>query len=499
MSSQKINPRTGQFNLVGEGGATNWNDIVGKPSSTPVNIDSAVIKSHTRNTDTTLDKSTGAPSNILYLNYPITASSYYSSRLPDYVVDGDPDNFWYAIGIGNWIKKDFGAGNEKTCVRLRFKPINWDGIHLLKDWKLEGSNDDSDWTELVAGTNPPLATTWIDEVFVNTTPYRYYRFTIINNQPLGEAGIDAILGEWELYEDISYVPLIVDGEIQNNLAVQNGITVDGRDISVDGTKLDTLQSPLTGNVTYYVSTTGNDITGDGSSGTPFATIAHALNLIPKNLNGFTASVLINTGTYIEQGIRCESFKNGHLIIGKVSGTVTITSVSGSGDFIFYIWYNSAQVSINNLNLQVLDNNLFCLDIENCISVDATQMKFGDNGNTGTKGLYAFRSVVTAGCSDIDANKVSIGLYADDGSNILLYGLNTWGDTFLEPDAAGTIKDTNNLMLTGELSIKVYAQASEPTLTADNRIAIWIDTDDANKVYLLFRRGSGDQVKILFNL
>jgi hypothetical protein len=499
MSSQKINPRTGQFNLVGEGGATNWNDIVGKPSSTPANIDSAVSAKHDQNTDHILQALNSDFVDILG-EATFTAGQTYSVYTPDLAHNGNINyqDGWIGEGtLPNWIKADFGVGNEKIITKARIISEIQDHTTRLKDYKIQGSNNNSDWTDL-ATVVYPNERVWQYVNFVNTTAYRYYRLYCMSNYNVEITNTIYII-EWELSEDTGIVDIINEGELINDLAVQNGITVDGRDISVDGTKLDTLQSPLTGNVTYYVSTTGNDITGDGSSGTPFATIAHALNLIPKNLNGFTASVLINTGTYIEQGIRCESFKNGHLIIGKVSGTVTITSVSGSGDFIFYIWYNSAQVSINNLNLQVLDNNLFCLDIENCISVDATQMKFGDNGNTGTKGLYAFRSVVTAGCSDIDANKVSIGLYADDGSNILLYGLNTWGDTFLEPDAAGTIKDTNNLMLTGELSIKVYAQASEPTLTADNRIAIWIDTDDANKVYLLFRRGSGDQVKILFNL
>lgn len=55
--------------------------------------------------------------------------------------------------------------------------------------------------------------------------------------------------------------------------------------------------------------------------------------------------------------------------------------------------------------------------------------------------------------------------------------------------------TGNIALAGELKIKVYSQASEPTLNADSYMAIWIDTDDSNKVYLVFRRGTGDQVKI----
>ena len=48
---------------------------------------------------------------------------------------------------------------------------------------------------------------------------------------------------------------------------------------------------------------------------------------------------------------------------------------------------------------------------------------------------------------------------------------------------------------GELSVKVYSQDAEPTLTADNYLAVWIDTNDSNKTYLLFRRGSGDHTKI----
>ena len=53
----------------------------------------------------------------------------------------------------------------------------------------------------------------------------------------------------------------------------------------------------------------------------------------------------------------------------------------------------------------------------------------------------------------------------------------------------------NLDIPGEISVKVYSQDDEPTLTADNRMAIWIDTNDSNRVYLLFRRGTGDQVAV----
>jgi len=47
----------------------------------------------------------------------------------------------------------------------------------------------------------------------------------------------------------------------------------------------------------------------------------------------------------------------------------------------------------------------------------------------------------------------------------------------------------------DLVLKAYEQDDEPTLDTDNKAAIWIDTNDSNRVYLVFRRGSGDQVKV----
>jgi hypothetical protein len=56
-------------------------------------------------------------------------------------------------------------------------------------------------------------------------------------------------------------------------------------------------------------------------------------------------------------------------------------------------------------------------------------------------------------------------------------------------------DTEKLAKDSEIAIKLYSQNDEPTLAADNNLAIWIDTDDSNRVYLLYRRGTGDQVAV----
>jgi len=47
----------------------------------------------------------------------------------------------------------------------------------------------------------------------------------------------------------------------------------------------------------------------------------------------------------------------------------------------------------------------------------------------------------------------------------------------------------------DLVIKNYSQATEPVLDTNNKLAMWKNTSDADKIYLVFRRGNGDQVKV----
>jgi len=55
-------------------------------------------------------------------------------------------------------------------------------------------------------------------------------------------------------------------------------------------------------------------------------------------------------------------------------------------------------------------------------------------------------------------------------------------------------DTDKWSEGSEITLKVYEQDDEPELTEDHKMAIWIDTDDSDRVRLLFRRGSGDIVR-----
>jgi hypothetical protein len=72
---------------------------------------------------------------------------------------------------------------------------------------------------------------------------------------------------------------------------------------------------LTDNVTVYVSTTGNDITGDGSATAPYKTIQNAVDAIPKHLGGYTATISIDWGLYKER-VTVEGFTSGRLLISR---------------------------------------------------------------------------------------------------------------------------------------------------------------------------------------
>ena len=83
---------------------------------------------------------------------------------------------------------------------------------------------------------------------------------------------------------------------------------------------------LTGDVTLYVATTGSDVTGDGTSAAPYATIQKAVDSLPKWLDGYTATIDIANGTY-EEALRVSGFQGGILAIGYAFRSVTVRSVT----------------------------------------------------------------------------------------------------------------------------------------------------------------------------
>ena len=78
--------------------------------------------------------------------------------------------------------------------------------------------------------------------------------------------------------------------------------------------------------TVYVSTAGSDTLGDGTAANPYATIQKAINSLPKNLNGFDATINVAAGTYNED-VLISRFSGGNIVFrGVTNASVSVRSL-----------------------------------------------------------------------------------------------------------------------------------------------------------------------------
>lgn len=103
---------------------------------------------------------------------------------PTYAFDNNTATFWHTENpntLPSWIKYDFGAGVTKTIRKWTLRNRNGGEYaqQSPKNFVLQGSNDNSNWTDLDTHTNE----TWTQGEmktysFANATAYRYYRLYI---------------------------------------------------------------------------------------------------------------------------------------------------------------------------------------------------------------------------------------------------------------------------------------------------------------------------------
>lgn len=82
--------------------------------------------------------------------------------------------------------------------------------------------------------------------------------------------------------------------------------------------------PIDKNIGVKVSPAGEDIPGGFAGGKLYKTIQYAVNTLPKNLNGKTAVVVIDAGTY-DEDVVINGFSNGKLSIQYSAGQTTLTT------------------------------------------------------------------------------------------------------------------------------------------------------------------------------
>lgn len=130
----------------------------------------------------TIGESSWPPSNMISGGTPsqkdTRVGDYGAEKACDGLVYGDAGNFaeggteYYG---GWWWKYDLGAGNAKVFTWCGL----YGGTYGMKNFKVEGSNNDSDWTVIHTDIGG-YTYSWTYYKMTNSTAYRYYRFWCID-------------------------------------------------------------------------------------------------------------------------------------------------------------------------------------------------------------------------------------------------------------------------------------------------------------------------------
>lgn len=140
-------------------------------------------------------------------------------------------------------------------------------------------------------------------------------------------------------------------------------------VSKYGSSIGTLPS----DTTIYVSNTGNDATGSGSSTSPYRTIKYAISTIPRDLGGYTATIYIADGTYDEH-VNIFGYCGGYIILRR-NGVQELNSLCNVNS-IRVEYCNSVSISGFNLTntkgTSIFANMCSFINMAHCQSIVATE-------------------------------------------------------------------------------------------------------------------------------
>ncbi len=103
-------------------------------------------------------------------------------------------------GTGNWIKVDLGDGRSIIPNKYTLRQPNATGF-TFRNWKLQGSNNNSTWTDIKVHSNDTtlstVALSYASWDLTGSTAYRYLRLL---STGVNSSGNDEMyLGDWEFY------------------------------------------------------------------------------------------------------------------------------------------------------------------------------------------------------------------------------------------------------------------------------------------------------------
>lgn len=129
----------------------------------------------------------------------MSASTTYSGYPASNAIDNNNQSFWTPSNehVPEWIKIDFGAGVQKRIYSYSIS-AGWD--YAPKSWTLQGSNDNTNFTDLDSQSNITFAGGSERKEFTLedvSELYRYIRLYVT----LAQGGWSNIV-EWELFEAV---------------------------------------------------------------------------------------------------------------------------------------------------------------------------------------------------------------------------------------------------------------------------------------------------------
>lgn len=125
-----------------------------------------------------------------------SADSHYDVYVSSRAFDNNTGTGWLSdeTAFPHWVKYDLGVAKKARKLRI----YSWE--MQIKDFTLQGSNDDSTWYTLVSDTATSTAE-WNEWEFSNFVTYRYYLVTITSNHTEGGDTYGGVM-EIELMEAI---------------------------------------------------------------------------------------------------------------------------------------------------------------------------------------------------------------------------------------------------------------------------------------------------------
>lgn len=217
--------------------------------------------------------------------------------------------------------------------------------------------------------------------------------------------------------------------------------------------LDQKAYTLTQNVTVYVNgSTGSDLTGDGTSALPFATIQKAIDALPKWLDGYMASISIAAGTY-EERIELNGFQGGIVVIGDVGKAVTVRGIQVTTSSLVRINVNITRSSSwggTPLNVRLGS----CVQFGNDIVINAASSSSGIMVESGSSlsalvDIFGYMTKTTVNSSGYFA------IYATGGSKVALGEIaGTGNSTGLQAADGAVISYSSRTMTASTMNVTV---------------------------------------------